>query len=115
MVAIIADRDPAEAVRGDWAQDVLEQSGQLSRERKRPRLWPLAQRPRADTLATAMQDRDGRGRSCLPCPRAHGPSDTIAPHGQGRLKLALGRPGLRPPADDAIDLGRPGGMEPCLH
>src|SRR5215467_15829211 len=37
---------------------------------------------------------------------AHGRSDTIATHGKGRLKPALGRPALMQPADDAIDLGR---------
>src|SRR5215216_860945 len=106
MVAIIADIDQAEAVSVDLAQDVLEQSGQLRRERRLPRLWHLAQIPRANALATAIQDRDGRGRSFLPFPVAHGHIDTIAAHGEGRLKPTVGRPGLMQPADDAIDLGR---------
>src|SRR5712692_8173308 len=106
MVAIIADRDQAQALSVDLAQDVLEQSGQLGRERRLPRLWHLAQIHRADALATAMQYRDGRGRSFLPFPVAHGHIDAISAHGEGRLKPAVGRPGLMQPADDAIDLGR---------
>ena len=94
MIAIIADRDQAEALSIDLAQDVLEQSGQLSRERRLPRLWHLAQIHRANALATAMQARDGRGRSFLPFPVAPGHIDTIAAHGEGRLTPTVGRPGL---------------------
>ena len=55
VVPIIADRDQAEVLAVNVAQDVLEQGGQLRGPSRLSRLWHLPQIHRPQALATAVQ------------------------------------------------------------